>query len=202
MTADLDLRIKQIFKGCQWPKETEEQRMIDLLYHATFYYEIRKYIQEARSEAHSSTRQLSLKRQRLTRQKTALNTKTMKPHTEERTAHLHTITPCYLLMPLINIGPVAGIKAISVTNVTNLMSEAIVPLMGKLVTNVKALIISERSVIQRCQTGRCKEPLQEASNNNSPGEHLQAAMAKEEASSSSRRRRPRSIHHKSRKHTR
>ena len=33
-TADLDLRIKQIVKGCQWPKETLEQRMIDLLYHA------------------------------------------------------------------------------------------------------------------------------------------------------------------------
>ena len=35
MTADLDLRIKQVVKGCQWPKETEEQCMIDLLYHAT-----------------------------------------------------------------------------------------------------------------------------------------------------------------------
>ena len=47
MTADLDLRIKQVVKGCQRPKETEEQRMIDLLYHATIYYEIHKYIQEA-----------------------------------------------------------------------------------------------------------------------------------------------------------
>ena len=46
-TADLDLHIKQIVKGCQWPKETEEQRMIDLLYHATIYYKIHKYIQEA-----------------------------------------------------------------------------------------------------------------------------------------------------------
>ena len=49
-TADLDLRIKQIVRGCQWQKETEEQRMIDLLYHATTYYEIRKYIQEANPE--------------------------------------------------------------------------------------------------------------------------------------------------------
>ena len=49
-TADLDLRIKQIVRGCQWEKETEEQRMIDLLYHATTYYEIRKYIQEANPE--------------------------------------------------------------------------------------------------------------------------------------------------------
>ena len=41
-TADLDLRIKQTVKGCQWQKESEEERMIDLLYHATIYYEIRK----------------------------------------------------------------------------------------------------------------------------------------------------------------
>ena len=46
-TADLDLRIKQTVRGCQWKKETEEEQMIDLLYHATIYYEIRKYIQES-----------------------------------------------------------------------------------------------------------------------------------------------------------
>ena len=33
-------------QGCQWQKESEEERMIDLLYHATIYYEICKYIQE------------------------------------------------------------------------------------------------------------------------------------------------------------
>ena len=43
-TADLDLCIKQTVKGCQWKKE--EERMIDLLYHATIYYEIRKFVQE------------------------------------------------------------------------------------------------------------------------------------------------------------
>ena len=48
-TADLDIRIKQTVKGCQW-KETEEKRKIDLLYHATIYYEIRKFIQEASPE--------------------------------------------------------------------------------------------------------------------------------------------------------
>ena len=45
--ADLDLRIKQTVRGCQWKKESEEERMIDLLYHATIYYEIHKYIQES-----------------------------------------------------------------------------------------------------------------------------------------------------------
>ena len=46
-TADLDLRIKQTIRGCQWKKDTEEEQMIDLLYHATIYYEIRKFVQES-----------------------------------------------------------------------------------------------------------------------------------------------------------
>ena len=46
-TADLDLHIKQTIRGCQWKKESEEERMIDLLYHATIYYEIRKFVQES-----------------------------------------------------------------------------------------------------------------------------------------------------------
>ena len=45
--AELDLRIKQTVKGCQWEKEHEEERMIDLRYHATIYYEICKFVQEA-----------------------------------------------------------------------------------------------------------------------------------------------------------
>ena len=46
-TADLDLHIKQTVRGCQWQKESEEERMIDLLYHATIYYEIHKFVQES-----------------------------------------------------------------------------------------------------------------------------------------------------------
>ena len=46
-TVDLDLHIKQTIRWCQWKKETEEEQMIDLLYHATIYYEICKYIQES-----------------------------------------------------------------------------------------------------------------------------------------------------------
>ena len=49
--ADLDLRIKQTVRGCQWKKEHEEERMIDLLYHATIYYEIRKFVQESEPTA-------------------------------------------------------------------------------------------------------------------------------------------------------
>ena len=46
-TANLDLCIKQTVRGCQWKKDTEEEQMIDLLYHVTIYYEIHKYIQES-----------------------------------------------------------------------------------------------------------------------------------------------------------
>ena len=35
--ADLDLCIKETVWGCQWMKETEEEQMINLLYHATIY---------------------------------------------------------------------------------------------------------------------------------------------------------------------
>ena len=49
--ADLDLCIKQTVRGCQWKKETEEERMIDLLYHATIYYEIHKFVQESEPAA-------------------------------------------------------------------------------------------------------------------------------------------------------
>ena len=46
-TADLDLHIKQTVRGCQW----KEERMIDLLYHATIYYKICKFIQESKPDA-------------------------------------------------------------------------------------------------------------------------------------------------------
>ena len=49
--ADLDLRIKQTVGGYQWKKDTEEEQMIDLLYHATIYYEIHKFVQESEPAA-------------------------------------------------------------------------------------------------------------------------------------------------------
>ena len=46
-TTDLDLCIKQTVRGCQWKKDSEEEHMIDLLFHATIYCEICEYIQES-----------------------------------------------------------------------------------------------------------------------------------------------------------
>ena len=82
---------------------------------------------------------------------TALNTKIIKLLIEEQTAGLLTITPCYLLMQLLNIGPVAMFLAISVAN---LMSEATALLMGESVVNVRVLIISKMFVVRRLQQPR------------------------------------------------
>ena len=55
------------------------------------------------------------------------------------------ITHCWLPTHEPNIGPVAG----HVICVANLMSKAIVPHMGKLVINARALIIPKLFVIPR-----------------------------------------------------
>ena len=96
------------------------------------------------SQPCSSTR-WSLKRQRLMRE-TSLSTKTIKLLTEEQTARLLIITPCYLLMLVLNRGPVVRIHAI---DVANLMRKATAQHGGKSVINVRVLIISKPSLIAR-----------------------------------------------------
>ena len=114
---------------------------------------------------------------------------------------LLTTTPCYLLMQLLNIGPVAMVLAISVAN---LMSEATVLLMGKSVVNVKVLITSKPFVILRLQQPRQSPALTRGSRlNHHQGGHswgVTVAMAMVAGSFQRRRRCPRSC--QSRKHTR
>ena len=50
-TAGLDLHIKQTVRGANGRRSLEEERMIDLLYQATIYYKICKYIQESEPAA-------------------------------------------------------------------------------------------------------------------------------------------------------
>ena len=105
-TADLGLHIKQTVKGCQWKKETEEERMIDLLYHATIYHEIHKFVQE--SEPAALTYEMVIEKAKAHEHATFLSTKTIKPPTGEQTVRLPTITHCYLLMHCLKDGPVAA----------------------------------------------------------------------------------------------
>ena len=148
-TADLDLCIKQTVMGCQWKKESQEEGMIDLLYHATIYYEIRKFVQE--SEPAALMYEMVIEKAKAL-SVTFLSTKTIKLPTGEQTVRLPTIIHCYLLTHCLKDGPVAAVTMANVVaNVANLMSEATVPCMGKLAISVRVLIISKQFVVPRLQ---------------------------------------------------
>ena len=147
--ADLDLSIKQTVRGCQWKKETEEERMIDLLYHATIYYEIRKFVQE--SEPATLTYEMVIEKAKA-HECNVLEYKDHQLPTGEQTVCLPTIIHCYLLTHCLKDSPVAMVIMANIAaNVANLMSEATVPRMGKLAIGAKASIILKLFVIPRLQ---------------------------------------------------
>ena len=49
-TAELDIYIKDLIRRCQFPPEDQESRKIDLLYHATSHFEVRKFVHNAKHE--------------------------------------------------------------------------------------------------------------------------------------------------------
>ena len=49
-TAELDIYIKDIIRRCQFPPEDQESCKIDLLYHATAHFEVRKFVHNAKHE--------------------------------------------------------------------------------------------------------------------------------------------------------
>ena len=49
-TAELDIFIKDLIRRCQFPPEDQESRKIDLLYHATAHFEVRKFVHNAKKE--------------------------------------------------------------------------------------------------------------------------------------------------------
>ena len=193
-TADLDLCIKQTVRGCQWKKETEEERMIELLYHATIYYEIRKFVQE--SQPATLTYKMVIEKAKA-HEHNVLEYKDHQASHREQTAPLPTIIHCYLLTHCQNKdGPVAAVlMANVVANVANLMSEATVPRMGKLATSVRVLIISKPFVVPRLQPRRRKAHTEARSHTRRDMVPRGATMAKakEVATVNNRRRRcPRS----------
>ena len=123
--------------------------MIDLLYHATIYYKVRKYIQE--SEPAELTYKMVI-------EKAKAHEHNVLEYKDHQASHGGANSvPSYnnsLLTAhaLLKDGPVAAvIIAIVVANVANLMSEATVPCMGRPVTNAKVLIIFKLCVIPRLQ---------------------------------------------------
>ena len=47
-TAELDIYIKDLITRCQFPQEDQESHKIDLLYHATAHFEVRKFVHNAK----------------------------------------------------------------------------------------------------------------------------------------------------------
>ena len=189
-TADLDLRIKQTVRGCQWEREHEEEQMINLLYHATIYYEIHKFVQE--SDPTALTYEMVIEKAR-PMSVTISSTKTIKLPTGEQTVRLPTIIHCYLLMHCLKDGPVAAvIMANIVANVAGLMSGAIVLRMVKLAIGAKASIISKLSVVLRFQPRRDRALTEARSHSRTDvvPRGATVAKAKEVATVNTRRRRP------------
>ena len=46
--AELDIYIKDLIRRCQLPHEDQESCKIDLLYHATAHFEVRKFVHNAK----------------------------------------------------------------------------------------------------------------------------------------------------------
>ena len=199
-TADLDLHIKQTIRGCQLKKETEEERMIDLMYHATIYYKIHKFVQE--TEPAALTYEMVIEKAKA-HERNVLEYKDHQASHREQTVRLPTITHCYLLMHCLEDGPVATVimANVVVANVANLMSKATAPCMGKLATSARVLIISKPFVVPRLQP-RWRRALTEArshSRRDMVPWGATVAKVKEVATiNTRRRRRPRSC--RSRKH--
>ena len=188
-TADLDLCIKQTVRGCQWQKESEEERMIDLLYHATIYYEIRKFVQE--SDPTALTYEMVIEKAKAHERNVLEYKDHQASHGGANSAPSYN-NPLLLLTHCLKDGPVAAVTMANVVaNVASLMSGAIVLRMGKLAIGAKASIISKLSVVPRLQP-RQDRALTEArshSRRDVVPRGASMARAKEVATVNTRRRR-------------
>ena len=185
-TADLDLRIKQTVRGCQWQKESEEERMIDLLYHATIYYEIRKFVQE--SDRNALTYEMVI-------EKAKAHERNVLEYKDHQASHGGANSAPSYNNPLLSAQALSKrrpsgwvIMANVVANVASLMSGATVLLMANLAIGAKASIISKLSVVQRLQPRRDRALIEARSHSRRDMAPRGAtmAMAKEVA----KRRRP------------
>ena len=161
--------------------------MIDLLYHATIYYEIRKFVQE--SEPAALTYEMVIEKAKA-HEHNVLEYKDHQASHREQTVCLPTIIHCYLLTHCLKDGPVAAVIMANI--VANLMSEATAPHMGKPAISARVLIISQLFVIPRLQP-RQHRALTEArthSHTDTVPRGATVAKAKEVATVNTRRRRP------------
>ena len=189
--ADLDLHIKQTVRGCQWKKESEEERMIDLLYHATIYYEIHKFVQE--SEPATLTYELVIK-------KAKAHERNVLEYKDHQASHGGANSAPSYNNPLLSAHALSKRRPSGRSNngqccgknVVNLMSEATAPRIGKLATSARVLIISKPFVILRLQPRRDRALTEARSHTRRDmvPRGATTARAKEVATVNIRRRRP------------
>ena len=163
--------------------------MIDLLYHATIYYEIRKFVQE--SDPTALTYEMVIK-------KAKAHERNVLKYKDHQASHGGANSAPSYNNPLLSAHALskrrpsgAVIMANVVANVASLMSGAIVLCMGKLAIGAKASIISKLSVILRLQPRRDRALTEARSHSrlDMVPRGATMAMAKEVATVNTRRRR-------------
>ena len=189
-TADLDLCIKQTVRGCQWKKETEEERMIDLLYHATIYYEIRKFVQE--SEPAALTYEMVI-------EKAKAHERNVLEYKDHQASHGGANSAPSYNNPLLSAHALSkrrpsgrGNNGQRCGKCGKSHERGNCPRMGKLATSARVLIISKLFVVPRLQPRRHRA-LTEArshSRRDMVPRGATVAKAKEVATVNIRRRRP------------
>ena len=195
-TADLDLHIKQTVRGCQWKKESEEERMIDLLYHATIYYEIRKYIQELEPA--------TLKYEMVI-EKAKAHERNILEYKDHQASHGGANSVPSYNNPLLTAHTLTKRRPSgrNTCHCCGKSHEATAPRMGRPVINARVLIISKLFVIPRLQQPRQHPALSKARNHTCRRDMAllgatMGVMVKEVANVNRRRRCQRS--HQSREH--
>ena len=124
--------------------------MIDLLYHATIYYEICKFVQE--SEPATLMYEMVI-------EKAKAHEHNVLEYKDHQASHGGSNSAPSYNNPLLSAHALSKRQPSGrgnnghVVNVANLMSEATVPCMGKCAISVRALIISKPFVILRLQPG-------------------------------------------------
>ena len=123
--------------------------MIDLLYHATIYYEIRKFVQE--SEPAALTYEMVI-------EKAKAHEHNVFEYKDQQASHGGANSAPSYNNPLLSAHALSirwpsgrGNNGQCCDKVANLMSEATAPRMGKLATSVRVLIISKLFVVPRLQ---------------------------------------------------
>ena len=184
----------RLVRGCQWQKESEEEQMIDLLYHATIYYEIHKFVQE--SDPTALTYEMVI-------EKAKAHERNILEYKDHQASHGGANSAPSYNNPLLSAHALSKrrpsavvIIANVVANVASLISGATVLRMGKLAIGAKASIISKLSVIPRLQPRRDRALTEARSHSRLEVVPRGATMAraKEVATVNTRRRIPQRSH--------